>query len=267
MTLTRIARAAAAGRLLRALPVAAALALAGVSPVAAQMLPDSFTNLKVLPKKISRDQLLGTMRAFTGALGVRCDYCHSEAKRVAGDSAPQGPPRLNFASDDKEQKRIARGMLRMVTGINSEYLGKIKELDKDHVEVRCITCHHGVSVPRTLSDVLADDVTQKGVAAAIRHYRQLKTSYYGSGAYDFREASLDDVARQLTSGNKPDDALAILDLAGEEFPQSGMVPFLQGEALLKKGDRASAVAKFRRALELQPQNPMIRRRLTELGET
>ena len=268
MMLTLIARAARAVSFCRTLPLAAALALVSAGGLAGQMvLPDSFTNLKVLPKDISRDKLLGTMRSFSAGLGVRCDYCHAEDKKSAGGAPTQGPPKLNFASDDKDQKKIARGMLRMVAGINAQYLGKIKELDKDHVQVSCITCHHGVSMPRTLADVLAEDVAQKGVAAAIKHYKQLKTTYYGSGAYDFREGSLEDLARQLTGSDKIDDALAILDLAGEEFPQSGMVPFLQGEALLKKGDRPAAIARFRRALELQPQNPMIRRRLTELGET
>ncbi len=255
-------------RLARALPLAAALALGGVTGLAGQMvLPDSFTNLKVLPKNISRDQLLGTMRSFTAALGVRCDYCHAEAPRPAGATAQEGPRKLDFASDRKDQKRIARGMLRMVAGINAEYLGKITERDRDHVEVRCITCHHGVSTPQTLADVLAQDVAQKGVPAAIAHYQQLKTTYYGSGAYDFREGSLEDLARQLSGTGKTDEALAILELAGQEFPQSGMVPFLQGEALLQKGDRAGAIARFRRALELQPQNPMIRRRLADLGES
>ncbi len=33
--------------------------------------PDSFTNLKVLPKKIGREELIATMASFPPALGVR----------------------------------------------------------------------------------------------------------------------------------------------------------------------------------------------------
>ena len=37
--------------------------------------PDSFTNLRVLPRDISRDTLVNMMAGFTRALGVRCPYC------------------------------------------------------------------------------------------------------------------------------------------------------------------------------------------------
>ncbi len=274
------------------LPTALVLAGAVAAPLRAQMVvPDTFKHLKVLPKNITKDQLLTTMRSFTGALGVRCDYCHAEkggtgaaeraappagnAPGTAGTSAtppgngqpgarPFAPPQFDFASDKKDQKRIARSMLRMVAGINKSYLAKMAELDTPRVQVSCITCHHGVSEPRTLADVLGEEVAQKGVAAAVKDYAQLKARYYGSAAYDFREGSLDELAGRLTAANHPDDALAILDLADREFPQSGMVAFLQGEALLKKGDRPGAIAKLQHALELQPRNEFVRRRLTEV---
>ena len=304
--------------LILVLPLAGALA----APARAQLvIPDTFTNLKVLPKHVSRDSLLATMRTFAGALGVRCDYCHAEKPEAPGATAARGegaqasggaagagaperaappaaappgapapgaanaagatpagappggapagarpfaPPRLDFASDKKDQKRIARSMLRMVMSINKSYLAKIAELDTPRVQVSCITCHHGVSQPRTLTDVLGEEVAQKGVAAAVRDYAQLKTRYYGSGAYDFREGPLDELAGRLTSQDKPDDALAILDLAEHEFPQSGTVPFLQAEALVKKGDKAGAIARYQHALELQPRNELARRRLQEL---
>jgi hypothetical protein len=270
------------------IPLAAAL-IALIAPLApaparAQMVvPDSFTNLKVLPKDITKPQLLGTMRSFSLGLGVRCDYCHARADSsgAAAERAPAplgapgapgaagrpgGPPeRLNFASDAKEQKRIARGMLQMVHGINADYLARIAELkDSSRVEVQCVTCHHGVAIPRPLTDILAQDVTEKSAAAAVTHYRQLKAQYYGSAAYDFREFTLEEIARQLAQAGKPDDALVILDLAAQEFPQSGVVPFQQGEILLQKGDRAGALARYRHALELQPQNEAARRRITEL---
>ncbi len=243
--------------------------------------PDTFTNLKVLPKDISKEQLLTVMRGFAGGLGVRCDYCHAEKKGQAPASAaapgepevapgaPGGrPPQLDFASDDKKEKRIARGMLRMVLDVNGKYIQHIAELADTasipRVEVHCVTCHHGVALPMTLTDVLARDVAQKGVPAALAHYQQLKTEYYGSGAYDFREGSLEGLATRLSAENRPDDALASLALAAQEFPQSGTVPFLQGEVLLKKGDKAGALAAYQRAVQLDPRNPMARRRLTEL---
>ena len=41
------------------------------APLGAQI-PDEFTNLKILDKDIGKQQLLGIMKGFSGALGVRC---------------------------------------------------------------------------------------------------------------------------------------------------------------------------------------------------
>jgi len=54
----------------------ALLAAAG----ARAQIPDKFTNLRVLPKDIAKPKLVETMRAWSGALGQRCDFCHVERK-------------------------------------------------------------------------------------------------------------------------------------------------------------------------------------------
>src|SRR5882672_10879741 len=65
----------------------------------AQQPPFAPQNLQVLPKDISRQDLIGAMRLFNQALGVQCDHCH-----VARE----------FAKDDKPTKNVARAMIRMV---------------------------------------------------------------------------------------------------------------------------------------------------------
>src|SRR3569832_2997275 len=72
--------------------------------------PEMFENLKVFPKDIPRDSLLGIMRGFTGALGVNCTYCHVTEPAPAGAPGPR--ERLQPASDDKETKKPARIMIR-----------------------------------------------------------------------------------------------------------------------------------------------------------
>ncbi len=86
-------------------------------PSAAQF-PEKFTNLKVLPKDISRAELQSTMRAF--ALNVRCEYCHVE--KAAGKKFE-----MDFAADDKEAKKTARVMLEMVAAINRDYISKVSD--------------------------------------------------------------------------------------------------------------------------------------------
>jgi hypothetical protein len=72
------------------------LALVGLlfySAVARAQFPEKFTNLKVLPKDISRADLQSTMRGFALALNVRCEHCHVE--KVGGKKSE-----MDFAADD-----------------------------------------------------------------------------------------------------------------------------------------------------------------------
>lgn len=71
---------------------------------AAAQIPDAFENLQLLPKDINKGQLVGTMRGWATALGVRCTHCHVGPDNLVG---------MDFASDDKPTKRTARKMLEM----------------------------------------------------------------------------------------------------------------------------------------------------------
>ena len=87
-----------------------------------------FHNLQVLPVNISRDELIATMRGFTRALGTRCDHCHA-----AGPPAADGREQLDFASDAKPEKNVARTMMRMTRTINGDYISKVDQEKKNPV--------------------------------------------------------------------------------------------------------------------------------------
>ncbi len=89
-----------------------------------------FKNIQVL-KGLPAGRLLDTMRGFSGALGTNCKKCHDTE---------------NFASDDKDDKKVARGMIQMTKGINEQFLRTMPGLDQD-AAVSCYTCHHGKSHP------------------------------------------------------------------------------------------------------------------------
>ena len=69
--------------------------------------PPAPSNLQVLPKDTSREQVLTTMQAFTGALGVQCNYCHVQEGRGG---------RNDMASDEKPTKKAAREMMLLMEG-------------------------------------------------------------------------------------------------------------------------------------------------------
>ena len=98
-------------------------------------------NLRVIPRTISEERLIASMREINKALGVKCNYCHKE---IPGQTTPEGHPALDFPSDDKLQKRIARKMMLMTKGINE----KLDDLGDGKMErISCITCHRGQTQP------------------------------------------------------------------------------------------------------------------------
>jgi hypothetical protein len=230
------------------------------SPAAAQgkFPPDSFKNLKVLPKNISQRALIDTMRGFALALGVRCVYCHVGKEGQPLDS-------VNFRSDDKRTKRAARVMMHMVMHINEEHLLDVPDRPKPVVVVRCATCHRGVSRPRLLDDDLALTLADSGLDATLRRYRALRDQYYGSGAYDFREIVVNQLARAEATAGRADNSIGLLKLNAEFNPNSTQIPFLLGETYLQKGDTATALTDYREALAKDSTNVAARRRIAALG--
>ena len=95
------------------------------------------TNLKVLPKNLTGQQVHEIMEGWAGELGVHCNTCHAADPKNVG---PNGRPRLNFADDSKEEKTTARLMFRMTEDINKNYVAKVPNSD---MPVTCGTCHRG----------------------------------------------------------------------------------------------------------------------------
>ncbi len=102
----------------------------------------AYKNLKVLPKKTTKQEMDSIMRHFSMSLGVRCNFCHvrnNDEKKT-----------FNFASDDNKHKLIARSMYKMMVKINKKYFEE-SESEKESVnripEVSCYSCHHGKEHP------------------------------------------------------------------------------------------------------------------------
>lgn len=96
-----------------------------------------FKNIQSL-KGVPAGQLLTIMdTGFRPALGVKCSFCHD----------PQ-----NWASDDKDEKKVARQMMQMTRDINDKYLKTMKGLDSEKPAVNCTTCHRGEQKPALTMD-------------------------------------------------------------------------------------------------------------------
>jgi tetratricopeptide (TPR) repeat protein len=232
----------------------AALAAGGAAEA---QIPDRFTNLQLLPADSSRGALVQVMRGFASALGVRCEHCH------VGEGGPM-LKNMDFASDDKEPKRVARLMMRMVQAVNDEHLAKLGRTNR--VTVECATCHRGVARPEAIQDIVARVMAESGIEAALARYRELREQYQGRGSFNFDQGPLNALAEKLLAQGKPTEALALLELNAEFHPRAAWPRHLMGEAHLASGEREKARAAFEKALELDPGNPLTKKRLEELVE-
>ncbi len=78
-------------------------------------------------------ELLHTMNFMRASLGVHCDFCHVVNQGTGWD----------FASDEKQTKRMARHMIEMVQQINQQNF-------EGNPVVSCNTCHRGSTRPVAL---------------------------------------------------------------------------------------------------------------------
>jgi tetratricopeptide (TPR) repeat protein len=226
--------------------------------VAAQaQVPDKFTNLQYFPKTIAHDELLQIMRGFCFSLNVRCQYCHAGKD---GASLKE----TNFASDEKEAKKTARAMLRMVDAINQQYIAKLDS--KTPTRVECVTCHHGLSKPVSMNALLAETLEKKGLNAALALYRDLRKQSYGSGEYDFGETPLNVLTESLLKQKKTKEAAAFMELNVEvNTPPSMWSRNLLAMAHAANKETDKAKADFQKILELDPQNAFAKKQLELLN--
>jgi hypothetical protein len=102
--------------------------------------PEKISNLKVLPKDTTPEQIMQIMRHYTQSLGAGCVMCH---KGQVG----QPFSTFDFADDGKENKDVARNMIRMTNDINTKYPEAFPEATPGEPPVTCATCHRRTRHP------------------------------------------------------------------------------------------------------------------------
>lgn len=100
----------------------------------------------------------------------------------------------------------------------------------------------------SIGEAIGKVVVNEGADKAIDTYRKLKSET--PDAYNFAERQLNRLGYQLIEIDRTDDAVKILQLNHEEFPQSANACDSFGDALLAKGDTANALIKFKEALSI-----------------
>jgi tetratricopeptide (TPR) repeat protein len=218
---------------------------------------DDPKNLKALPEDITSAELRATMRGFAINTGSRCSDCHVyENERDLST--------YDFSLDDKEKKRKARAMIRMVEDINSYLATNLDKPAGEMVKVHCGTCHRGQARPEMLQDVLAKTNGSEGLGEAISEYRALRERYYGSHTFDFSEGVLLNLGGRMAKAGDVKAALGFLELNLEFYPESARSYAVQGQVYERNGDVEAARSSFTKSLELDPGNEWTRKMLADL---
>ena len=100
-----------------------------------------YKNLQVLSKKISDKNMDFVMESFGVQLGVNCLFCHPGRKN--GNEFT-----IDYATNELQNKRIAREMLRMTMKLNKKYFNiKLTGTMITRGRIWCKTCHRGLAIP------------------------------------------------------------------------------------------------------------------------
>ena len=216
----------------------------------AQMPMETFanpSNLQVLPSDITPEALREKMFSFGQQVGLRCSTCHDF-------DANTPPAERDFASDAKEMKRVAREMILMVDRINDTVASIDRGPGHKALSVNCMTCHRGVSQPRQIDEVFNMAMQDGGLDAAIQEYKDLRKTWYATGAYDFSAWHLGGMAQNLVDNGNIDAGMRVHALNFELNENDGSIYFHRAETYEKQGRIEDAIRDYSMALEMEPES-------------
>ena len=123
-----------------------------------------------------------------------------------------------------------------------------------------------ISVSETkesIMGILMEFIMANDIDGAVKKYHELKTD--SPDKYNFKENQLNALGYQLLNIGKNKEAIAILKLNAESYPESSNVYDSLGEAYMFNGDTKEAIDNYKKSLELNPSNKNAEEMLRKLG--
>jgi len=121
----------------------------------------------------------------------------------------------------------------------------------------------GFDPRRSIDQTLSATIVSSGIDQALIQYHNLKATQ--PTIYNFDEDQLNVLGYELLRANKLPEAIRILQLNVEAYPQSSNVYDSLGEAYMDAGDKPLAITNYRKSLELNPKNVGAVKMLQKLG--
>jgi uncharacterized protein len=109
-----------------------------------------------------------------------------------------------------------------------------------------------VREPRpSIATLMAAVIQSEGIEAAVDGYTRLRAE--NANAYNFREPELNALGYALLEKKKPKEAIAVLRLNAEQFPDSFNAFDSLGDAYVAAGDHRNAINSYQQSLALFPE--------------
>jgi uncharacterized membrane protein len=105
---------------------------------------------------------------------------------------------------------------------------------------------------KSIAQTLSATIASSGVDQAIKQYHDLKAA--GPATCNFDEGELNTLGYELIHANKFKEAIRILQLNVEAYPQSSNVYDSLGEAYMDEGNKPEAIANYQESLRRNPKN-------------
>jgi hypothetical protein len=179
-----------------------------------------------------------------------------------------------FMERDNELGTVERGKLADLVLLNAnplEDIGNTRKIDAvvlggrlftraalNEMRSNVETLANRISIAEPLLAVLKTNAAD----AAVKEYQRLKSSK--SEVYDFGEGELNNLGYELLGMKRTRDAVKILELNTEAYPQSSNVYDSLGEAYMADGSRELAIQNYEKSLRLDPKNANAVEKLKEL---
>ena len=105
---------------------------------------------------------------------------------------------------------------------------------------------------KSISETLSTTIAYSGIESAARQYHGVKAA--ASSYYNLAESELNTLGYELIHAHKFKEAIRILELNVETYPQSGNAYDSLAEAYMDDGDISQAVTNYQKSLQLNPKN-------------
>jgi tetratricopeptide (TPR) repeat protein len=105
---------------------------------------------------------------------------------------------------------------------------------------------------KSISQILSATMASSGIDQAAQQYHDLKAA--ATATYNFDEDELNTLGYQLIHAKKLKEAIRILQLNVEAYPQSSNTYDSLAEAYMDDGNRPQAIANYQKSLRLDPKN-------------